>query len=137
MVTPPREQRAAVRGSDVTHRILLEVDEGAGCDLSDEDEQEAGEVLRRDDRRQVKHKHRPSSLFPRHFDSFLCCFMLIPDSDFILKESEGKQTSFSHVWYKSSTVLQPATRGPRRHFKGALVTGNWSLIVTKCLFSFV
>lgn len=38
------------RGSDITHHILLEVDESAGCYLSEEDQQEAGEVLRTENR---------------------------------------------------------------------------------------
>lgn len=39
-------------GSDIIiiYRFLLEEDEGAGCDLSEEDQQEAGEVLRGDDK---------------------------------------------------------------------------------------
>lgn len=51
----PREtNRLGPKWSDITHQFLLEVDEGAGYNLSDEDQQEAGKVLRGDDKQHIR-----------------------------------------------------------------------------------
>lgn len=51
------------RGRVVTHRFLLEIDEGAGGDLSQEDQQEAGEVLRRGGVNTQSCRHSPWSSY--------------------------------------------------------------------------
>lgn len=53
---------------EVTHRILLEVDKGTSCNLRNEDQQEAGEVLRK--RRRKKHITQVAmgNIFLRHYE---------------------------------------------------------------------
>lgn len=46
--------RRRPKWSDITHWFLLEVDEGTGCDLSDEDQQEASKVLRGDNKQHTR-----------------------------------------------------------------------------------